>query len=76
MARTRENLGEDISSLVFSGNVWKSNLMVSNGFTNGMTIHFNMFGVLMKNRICNNLNSTGIISMKRSRSKLWNTKFT
>ena len=75
MARTRESPGEDISSLVFNGNVWKSNLMESNGFTNGMTIHFNMFGALMKNQIGSNLNSTGIISMKRSRSKLWNTKF-
>ena len=73
MARTRETLGEDISSLVFNGNVWKSNLMASNGFTNGMTFHFNMFGALMKNRIGSNLNSTSIISMKRSRSKLWNT---
>jgi len=59
---------------VFSGNVRKSNLLTSKGFTNGMTIHFNMFGALMKNWIGSNLNNTSIISMK-SRSKLWNTKF-
>jgi hypothetical protein len=34
--------------LVFSGYVWKSNLLVNKGFTNGVTIHFNMFGALMK----------------------------
>ena len=49
MARTRESLGEDINSLVFSGNVRKSNLLARKGFTNGMTIYFNMFGVLLKN---------------------------
>ena len=75
MARTRESLGEDISSLVFSGNVRKSNLLARNDFTNGMTIHFNMFGALMKNGIGSNMNNTSIISMKRSSSKLWNTKF-
>ena len=75
MARTRESLGEDISSLVFSGNVRKSNLLVRKGFMNGMTIYFNMFGVLMKKGIDSNMNSTSIISMKKSRSKLWNTKF-
>jgi hypothetical protein len=75
MVMTRDSLGEDINGLVFSGNVCKSNLMASKSFTNGMTIHFNMFGALMKNGIGSNLNSTGIISMKRSRSKLWNTKF-
>ncbi len=48
MARTKESLGENISSLVFSGNMWKSNLLSSKGFKNGMTIHFNMFGALMK----------------------------
>jgi hypothetical protein len=30
-----------------------------------MTIHFNMFGVLMKNKIDNNLNNTSIINMKK-----------
>jgi hypothetical protein len=75
MERMRESLGENISSLVFSGNVRKSNLLTSKSFTNGMTIYFNIFGALMKNGIGSNLNSTGIISMKRSRSKLWNTKF-
>jgi hypothetical protein len=76
MARMREILGKDISSLVFSRNVWKSNLLASKGFTNGMLIHFNMFGALMKNGIGSNLNSIGVISMEKSRSKLWNTKFT
>jgi homoserine acetyltransferase len=75
MVRTRGSVGENINGLVFSGNVGKSNLLTSKGFTNGMTIHFNRFGALMKNRIGSNLNSTGIISMKRSMSKLWNTKF-
>jgi len=75
MARTRESLGENISSLVFSENMWKSNHLSSKGFTNGMTIHFNMFGALMKKGIGRNLNSIGIISMKRSMSKLRNTKF-
>jgi hypothetical protein len=76
MTRMKESLGKDISSLVFSRNVWKCNLLASKGFTNGMTIHFNMFGALMKKGIGSNLNSTSIISMRRSSSKLWNTKFT
>ena len=76
MVRTRESLGEDINSLVFNRNVRKSNLLARNDFTNGMTIHFNMFGALMINGIGSNMNSTSVISMKRSRSKLWNTKFT
>jgi hypothetical protein len=75
MARTRESLGKVINSLVFNRNLWKSNLLASKGFINGMTIHFNMFGALMKNGIGSNLNSIGIINMERSRSKLWNTKF-
>ena len=46
MVRTRESLGEDINSLVFNRNVRKSNLLTRNDFTNGMTIHFNMFGAI------------------------------
>jgi predicted oxidoreductase (fatty acid repression mutant protein) len=65
MARTRESLGEDISGLVFNLNVWKNNLLACKDFTNGMTIHFNMFGALMKKGIGSNLNSTCIINMKR-----------
>jgi hypothetical protein len=41
-----KSLCENIKGLVCSGNVGKSNLLSSKGFTNGMTIHFNMFGVL------------------------------
>jgi len=67
--------GENISGLVFSGNVRKSNLLSSKGLTNGMTIHFNMFGAFTKHGIISNLNSIGIINMKMSRSKLRNIKF-
>jgi len=75
MTVTRESLGKDVSSLMFGGNVRKSNLLTNKCFTNGMTIHLNMLGALMKNKIGSNLNSTGVISIKRSWSKLWNTKF-
>ena len=75
MTVTRENLGKYVSSLMFGGNVRKSNLLTNKCFMNGMTIHLNMLGALMENRIGNNLNSTGVINIK-SWSKLWNTKFT
>jgi hypothetical protein len=39
MTMMRESLSENISGLVFSGNVWKSNLLTSQGFTTGMTFH-------------------------------------
>lgn len=44
----------------------KSNLQSNKCFTNGMTIHLNMLGALMENRIGSNLNSTDVISIKRS----------
>ena len=76
MAVTRENLGKDDSSLMFDGNVRKSNVLMNKCFTNEMTIHLNMLGALMKNEIDNNLNRIGVININRSWSKLWNTKFT
>ena len=76
MAVTRENLGKDDSSLMFGGNVRKSNVLMNKCFTNEMTIHLNMLGALMKNEIDNNLNRIGVININRSWSKLWNTKFT
>ena len=48
MAVTRESLGKDINGLVFGGIVRKNNVLASKRFTNEMTIHFNMLGVLVK----------------------------
>ena len=45
-------------------------------FMNIMTIYFNVLDSLIKDQIDNNLNSTCVINMKRSKSKLRNTKFT
>lgn len=67
----RETLEEE----AFRTNVWKSNLTKNKSSKNGMTTHFSMFGSLMKDGNSSNLNSTGIIGMKRSQSKLQNTKF-
>ena len=54
----------------------KSNHMSIKGFTYGMTIDFDMFRTLMEDKINDDLNSTGIISMKRSGMILRKTKFT
>ena len=60
---TSESLGEYISNLQFSGNVWKSNNTSFKSFTDRVTIDFNMLCALMIDRIGRDLNSTCIISV-------------
>jgi hypothetical protein len=43
MSMTSESLGEDISNLKISGNMWKSDNTSFKGFPDRVTIHFNMF---------------------------------
>jgi hypothetical protein len=76
MSVPRKSFSEDVCSLMFGGNVRKSNHMSVKGFTDGMTIDFDMFCMLMEDKISDDLNSTCIISMKRSGIVLRKTKFT
>jgi hypothetical protein len=76
MSVPKKSFIEDVCSLMFGGNVRKSNHMLIKGFTYGMTIDFDMFRMLMEDKISDDLNSTGIISMKRSGMIMRKTKFT
>lgn len=60
----RKHLGEDIDSLKISSNMRQSNGFVIICFANIVTIDFNVLCPLMKNRICGNLNGTGVVSMQ------------
>ena len=51
----------------------RNNMRVQ-GFSNKMTVHLNMLCALMINRISNNLNSTSVVSIERSRIMLRKTK--
>jgi len=75
MPMSRKSFSEDVCSLMFGGNVRKSNHMLVKGFTDGMTIDFNMFCTLIEDRISGALNSACIINMK-SGMVLRKTKFT
>jgi hypothetical protein len=66
MALSCHSLGEDVSNLKISRNMRKRNNTIVHGFTNRMTVHFNMLSSLMVNRINSNLNGTSIICMKSS----------
>ena len=56
-----------------SRNIGKRNNMRVQGFPNRMTVHLNMLCALMINRISNNLNSTSVVNIERSRIKLRKT---
>lgn len=60
---------------MFDGDVMKYNHTLIKWFMDRMTIDFNMLGVLMKYLICSNSNSTSVINMNWSKSKLRDTKF-
>jgi len=72
----RKSFSENICSLIFSENVRKSYHMSVKGFTYEMTIDFDMFCVLMEDRINSDLHNTGIISMNKSGMMPRKTKFT
>lgn len=64
------SLGEDVSDLKIRRNMRKRDNTIVYGFSNRMTVHFNMLSTLMVNKISSNLNDTSIISKKRSRLRL------
>jgi hypothetical protein len=64
------SFGKDISHLEIKRDVRKRYHSTFQDVPNRMTINLHMLGTLMENRIGDNLNSTGVISMKRSRSSL------
>jgi hypothetical protein len=75
MALTSHWFSKHISDLKVDGDMWKRNNVSIHGFSNRMTIHFGMLGTLMENRIGSNLNSTRVVSMKKSRSSLGKSNF-
>jgi hypothetical protein len=74
MSLSGHGLREDVSNMEISRNMRKRYNMSVHGFSNRMTVYFNMLGTLMVNRISSYLNNTSIISMKRSRIRLRKTK--
>lgn len=70
----KESFSEYVCSLMFGRNVRKGTLMFVKRFMYGMSIHFNIFHTLMKDRISYDLNHTGIINIKMSGMKLRKTK--
>jgi len=54
-----------INNLKINGDVRERDDIGRQGFSDIMTIHFNMLGMFMEHGICSNLNSTNIVSMKR-----------
>ena len=60
MLVSRKSFSEVVYSLMFGGNVRKSNHILVKRFTYGMTINFDMFHTLMKYKISGDMNSTSI----------------
>ena len=70
MSLSSQSFGEDISHLEIKRDMRKRYHSTFQSVSNRMTINFNVLGALMENGIGGNLNSTSVISMKRSRSSL------
>jgi hypothetical protein len=75
MALMSHGFGKHISYLKVGKDMWKRNNISIHDFSNGMTIHFDMLGTLMENRIGSNLNNTRVVNMKKSRSSLGKSNF-
>lgn len=58
-----KSLDENISNLVMRRDMKNTNLFLSYLFTNKMDIHFNVFGVLMLNRIVKKIHSTYVVTI-------------
>jgi len=67
--------GKHISDLKVDGDIWKRYNFSIHDFSNRITTHFNMLGTLIENRIDNKLNSTCVVSMKRSSSSIEKSNF-
>jgi hypothetical protein len=74
MLLSSHSFGEDISNLEIGRDVKKRYHSTFQGVLNRMTINFNVLGTFLENKIDGNLNSTSVISMKRSRSSLGKPK--
>ena len=70
MSLSSQSFGEDISHLEIRRDMRKKYHPTFQSVSNRMTINFNVLGAFMENRIGGNLNSTSVISMKKSRSSL------
>ena len=65
MLITRPCLVEEISHLDLCGKIMKGNSPVTNKAPCEMSIHTNVFGQLMLDRICSNLKSPSAVTVKR-----------
>ena len=70
MPLSSQCFGEDISHLEIRRDMRKRYHPNFQSVSNRMIINFNVLGEFMENGIGGNLNSTSVISMKRSRSSL------
>jgi hypothetical protein len=68
MSLLGHSFSEDINHLEIKRDVRKRYHPTFQDVSNKMTINLNVLGMFMENRIGDNINSTGVISMKRSRS--------
>jgi hypothetical protein len=67
-------LGEDISSVIFGGDVIQHNLFDCYAFTHIMIFYINMFGAYLLHRVRPNENTALIICIDRDRTQS-HTKF-
>ena len=70
MALSCHGFCKRISYLQITGYMWKSNDSLIYSFSDIMTVHFNVFGPFMINRIGSNLNSACVVSVERSGIRL------
>ena len=67
MTLSCHGLCKHICNLEVNRNMRKGNDMIVQYFPTRMTVHLNVFGTLMKDRIGSNLNGTSVVNMERSR---------
>lgn len=68
-------MNEDIDNLEINSDMKKFTDVTIKGCSDIMTIYFNMFCPLLKNKVGCNLNDANIVCMKSSNSILWKAKF-
>ena len=70
-----ESLSQDISNLVFKWKKSNINSFLQDLFKNKMIINFHMFSPRMKNRICSQISSVEIITVKKQGTETGEQEF-
>ena len=70
-----ESFSQDISNLVFKWKKSNINSFLQDLFTNKMIINFHMFSPRMKNRICSQISSVEIITVKKQGTETGEQEF-